>query len=354
MDELTDWFDKVKGKKIARSTLRMYLSDLETKGYEVTRPKKNGDHITLQKNTEEADRSISERPDLFDLAWDEYRELIGMSRKHKSPKQSVTKNGNRRKLVICSDTHGSPYQAGVVSILNERPDVILVVGDIFDMLSLSRFPHLEEAPIETEMANIRAMAEQFSSVAEVLMCKGNHDARVFRFFAARVDTKYLKFVNTDMLSMSITGLSNCKVVENMHGWNLASGRVLPDVMKDDFMIFQGDACFMHAESARKGDQSTVRALANEWYPMWRGVLGLPDIKVLGQAHVHASSIAYGQGGHLLTLELGCLLNPQVLNYQLSGDTRYRAATIGYWILEQSKNKKGEWTTEPNSVRFELC
>ncbi len=303
---------------------------------------------------EEEDKDISENPALFDLAWDEYRELVGMSRRHRSPKQAKSKKGNRRKLVICSDTHGSPYQAGVVSILNEKPDIILVVGDVFDMLSLSRFPHLEEAPIETEMANIRAMTEEFSSVAQVLMCKGNHDARVFRFFASHVDAKYLKFVNTDMLTMSVAGLSNCKVVENLHGWNLASGKILPDAMKDNFMIFQGDACFMHAETARKWDNTTVRGLATEWYPMWKGILGLPDIRVLGQAHVHGSSISYSQGGHLLTLELGCLLNPSVLSYQLSGDTRYRAATIGYWVMEQTKNKKGDWTTEPNSVHFELC
>jgi predicted phosphodiesterase len=338
---------------LSRNTVRGYISYIDSQGVSVRRPYSNGTRNIEQRGTIDPPRTASEKAEYFQRAWLEYQELIGMPRNHKAPKQRKIKPGTHRKLAVFSDTHGSPYKEGIASVINEKPDMILVVGDIFDQLCVSRFPHSENVTIESEMANVRAMVEELSSAGEVLLSRGNHDSRMWKMFASKIDAQYLQFVNTNMLSMSITGLDNCRVVENLHGFHLASGKILPNEMKDDFMIFMGDACFMHAESARKGDQNTVRPLATEWYPMWKGVLGLPDIKLLGQAHVHGASMSYSQGGHLLTLELGCMLNPAVLNYQLSGDTRYRAATIGYWIIEQEK-KNGNWITNPNSVRFNLC
>jgi predicted phosphodiesterase len=350
MDGLLDWYKKRTGSSLARGTLRGYLQSLENDGYEVVRP------YCANKRKEQDEIEPPEhltKEQLFDRAWDEYRALIGMSAKHKSPKSIKSKDGRRRKICVISDTHGKPHADGIVSIIAERPGVVLVVGDVFDLLAVSKFPHMENIPIEAEMASVRAMLEQLSSVATVKLVSGNHDIRLFKWFCQKVGSEYLRFVHTDILGMSVANLPNCQVVKNNHTFHLANGKTLIDTMNDEFMVTEGDAVFMHAEVARKGGGNTARYLANEWYPMWQGVLGMPNVRVLGQAHVHSANTEYSRGGHLICLELGCMVHPSVLNYQLAGNVGYRAPTIGYYTLEQTK-KNSEWFTEPNSVRFTLC
>jgi hypothetical protein len=349
---MMEWYLQRTGSKITKSTMRGYLQNLEDEGYKVVRPYFNG----MKKEEEpEIDESLTKKQH-FDLVWDAYRELIGMSKNHKPPKMPKSRVGRRRKLCIASDSHGDPYLKGVIGICNEKPDLILLAGDIMDCLAVSRFEKPNYIPIEKEVANVRAMLEQFCSVAPVRMCRGNHDIRALRYFLQKLDPQVVAsfraigVINPDILSITATGLKNCEVVSNMHGFHTVGGDNLINAMAEEWMIVEGDAVFMHAEKARKGELSTARAIATEWYASWKKLLDLPDARVLAQAHVHTAGVGYSNGGHQILIELGCMTNPSVLQYQLNGDLKYRPPTIGYTVMEQDK-KDGKWITDPTSIRF---
>jgi hypothetical protein len=341
---------------MAEWSLNLY--DLDQRGYKVVRPYSYKAHQKEQDDLIEPDTPLTPVKH-FDTVYQGYRRLIGMSDKHKSPNPPSRKVGKRRKLCICSDTHGDPYQKGVAGICAEKPDLILIVGDIYDCLAVSRFEKPNYIPLEIESANVRAMLEEFAAVAPVKLCKGNHDNRVLRMFLQRMDPQViasmraLGMINADILAITSLGLPNVEVCNNLYGFHTVGGDVMPEAMKDGWMIFAGDACFMHAEKARKGELTTVRAIATEWYFQWRKILGLPDVRVLAQAHVHSAGIGYANGGHLIMLELGCMTNPQVLQYQMDGNMGYRPPTIGYMVIEQNQ-KDGKWITDPASIRFIPC
>ena len=305
-----------------------------------------------RKSELEDDKSISENPALFDLAWDEYRDFIGMSRKHKAPKAKPSKVGKRRKLAVISDTHGRPFTKGLVQMTEEKPDMVLIVGDVCDLMAVSKFDKDIVVPIEEDMANVRAMVEFLASKCPVYLARGNHDSRVWRYFVRRIEPQYMKLVWTDILGMSIQGIDNAHVVDNLHGFTTTDGNKFEDILKTSFLIFEGDAVFGHAEAARKHELTTVRAL-HEWYENWRRPMGWPDVRLIGQAHVHGAAVGYPHAGHLVTMELGCMLEPSVLQYTMMGDLRYRPPVIGYSIIEQGRVGK-DWKTDLSSVRFVPC
>jgi predicted phosphodiesterase len=275
-----------------------------------------------------------------------------MSRNHKPPKQRKTKEGKRRRLAVFSDAHGRPYMQGIARMLSDKPDLVIGAGDIHDLLAVSKFPKDVDIPIEEDVANVRAMVELIASQCELELCKGNHDDRLSRYFMDRIEARYMKLVDTDMLGWAVKNVPNAKIVNNLHGFTTSQGTVFPDVLSTSFLIFEGDAVFGHAEMARKGELNTVRGVY-EWYDNWRRVLGWPEAAFFGQAHVHRAGLAYPSGGHRVLAELGAILEPSTLQYAMSGNASYSPPTIGYTILEQYK-ENGAWKTDLNSCHFTLC
>lgn len=343
------WYSNRMGSSLARCSIRDYLRDLEKHGLEVTRPFINNKRSSVIQEEEDEVEIPTDKKVLFDLAWDEYRSFIGMSKRHKPPKQAKSKVGQRRKIAVISDCHGKPHVAGIEAMLKEKPDLALLVGDITDLASCSRFAQELRIPIDQDLANVRAMLERISEVCPVEMGSGNHDRRLSSYFSNRIDADYMRFVWTNVLEMSAQGLENVSVVKNMHGFQTPGGHIFEEVLKTSFLIFQGDAVFGHAEAARKHELTTVRAFA-EWYNNWRKPMMWPDASVIGQAHIHRAAVGFGSGGHNIMIELGTMLDPSVLQYTMESDIRYSPPVVGYTILEQTK-KNGNWTTEKNSVRF---
>ncbi len=288
---------------------------------------------------------------LYEAAWQEYCKLIGRPVQKPNPKPPKQKAGTRRKLIVVCDTHGDPHKAGIEKALSEKPDLMLFVGDVMDCFAFSRFEKNRTTPIEQEMANIRAMAERVSSVCPSKWVLGNHDSRTWKYFVRTVNPEFMHLVNTNILETTLRGLDNCEIVVNNHTFTSGCSEY-KDVLESSFLVFEGDAVFGHAETARKYELTTVRAF-EDWYDLWRRPLGWVDARVIGQAHTHRAGIGYSAGGHRVHLELGAMLNPAVLDYQFRGDIRYTPVCLGYTVMEQNL-KEGLWTTDLNSVRFVLC
>lgn len=298
----------------------------------------------------------AERGKYFEAAWEEYCALIGRNPKQKiaTPKKPTKRNANHRRLAVISDTHGRPHQAGIEAMLREKPDRVLVAGDVYDLMAVSRFDKAMVVPVEEDIANVRAMVERIASECDVALAQGNHDKRMWKYFTQRVSTEYMRFVFTDMLSLAIQGISNASIAYNLHGFTSGNGHNFGEMLETSFLIFEGDAVFGHAEIAMRHELTSVRKL-REWYNIWRKPLDWTEAVVIGQAHTHRAGIGYPAGGHAIDVELGCMLHPSVVQYQMDGDARYVPPTIGYTILEQHReHDKAPWKTDRNSVQFTLC
>jgi len=337
--------------RLSRNTIRNYLQSIEVMGHPVRRPYSVKTKKTISPEIPPPE-TAAEREEYFDFAWKEYQDLIGMSRSHKPPKAIKSKVGLRRRLAVISDTHGRPFSKGISKMLSEKPDLVIAADDIHDLMAVSKFPKDIDIPIEEDVANVRAMVETIAGQCHIKLCRGNHDDRLSKYMMSRIDARYMKLVNTDMLGWAVMNVPNAEVVNNLHGFTTSQGSVFPDVLQTSFLIFEGDAVFGHAEMARKGELNTVRGVY-EWYENWRRAMDWPEAAFFGQAHVHRAGLAYPSGGHRIIAELGAMLTPGVLQYAMAGNPAYTPPTIGYTILEQHK-ERGNWKTDLNSCQFVLC
>ena len=159
-----------------------------------------------------------------------------MSKRHKPPKTPKSKVGHRRKIAILSDTHGDVYKPGLNRMLAEKPDLTLLVGDAMDCFSLSRFTKSKDIPLETELANTRGMFVMITSVCPLKVAMGNHDRRFLIYLSNRIDSKYIKHLNMDLLTLSANGLDGVEIVEDAQSFTTPGGERFNGAMSTSFMI----------------------------------------------------------------------------------------------------------------------
>lgn len=289
----------------------------------------------------------------FESHWKLLCKLIGRDAKRPLPKPIKPKTDpSRRKVVVICDTHGFPLNELVVRAIDERPNLVVLDGDVFDCFAFSHWEKDHASPISDELARIRAMLEAFSTNGIVVQLdSGNHDDRAKKYFARRIEPQFMPLVQYNMLELAAMNLPLVSVVKNTYNFTTATGKTYQGAFTNNWITHLGDALIGHAETARKGEIRSVDGFA-EWINNWRVPLGWGEIRLIVQAHVHRAGISYPMGGRQVRVEGGFAgdLSTGALQYTHDyGATMYPPPVVGYTVFEQKL--AGDWVTDLPSVHF---
>jgi hypothetical protein len=255
---------------------------------------------------------------------------IGMAKDRYAGPAKLRAKVGRRKILVVPDLHAPFQDHQAVAMMLEREkdaDLCVIMGDIGDSYSLSRFLKYDSVPYEQEIAAVTLLLQTFSErFPEVRIIVGNHDG-------PRLEKQLLERLSGDMVVAirSMTGgtLDPVEVLCRQFG-NIE--RVMPfaDGIGLRWMTQVGDAIFTHAEKYSRVPGSALRSI-DEWMTDFEDVIGLKDWRVLVQAHTHAMSWIPWKANRLL-IECGCLARN--MGYQFTARIGGRPQRRGYVVLEQ--------------------
>ncbi len=271
----------------------------------------------------------------FEREWQMWQKEIGMAKdRYAGPAVSKARAGRLRILVV-PDLHAPFHDPAAVAAMLEREkdiDICVLMGDIGDSYSLSRFLKYESCPYEKELASVTLLLQTFSERFPIVrIIEGNHDG-------PRIEKQLLERLSGDLVSAirSMTGgtlspiAALCKRFPNIE-------MVAPQTdngHKLKWMTQIGDALFMHAEKYSRVPGSAMRSI-DEWLTDFEDTIGLDDYRVLVQAHTHQLSWLPWKSNRLL-IECGCLCTSH--GYQFTARIGGRPQRRGWVVLEQVDGK----------------
>lgn len=236
----------------------------------------------------------------------------------------VSIDSEKLKLLHISDLH-IPFQVDeqVQEATNKHAGAdVVVVNELLDCYSLSRFGKFINVPFEIEIDNgIRVIEYLSENFPIVILFSGNHDKRIRRESFKGVPSSLLFLVEDDIISQLAKPFSNVYVI-------------------DAPFVQINDAVFIHAEMFSRIDLK-AGVNAYQYLREWQDVFKLPSFKVITQAHTHMVGATY-RAGEIKIMESGCLC--RIPDYAV--DKCYtKPQTNGYVVINQT-----DGVTDFNSSR----
>jgi hypothetical protein len=290
------------------------------------------------------DASNTAPAQLYEREWQAWIEQIGKVNAHYKGKhrgRAPTKK-TREKILVIPDLHVPFHHKQALATMlacDGGADRAIIMGDVADAFSLSRFVKYEHGPYEEEIAGQVQVFEMLSDhFPQIDLISGNHDG-------TRLEKALRGALNPDFMHaiLTLTGgtLSPVDAVaKRFPNISLSGHRV--DRHHVRWLTQVGDAIFMHAESYSRVPGSALRRI-EEWVSDMERTLKLAPWRVLVQAHTHQLSMLPWAANKLL-IECGCLCETH--GYQLSARIAGRPQRLGYVVLEQEQG-----VTDINSVRL---
>lgn len=278
----------------------------------------------------------------FEREWREWQKAIGMATsRYSGPCKRPARQG-RLKILVVPDLHAPFHERAFVATMLQRDadaDVCLIMGDIGDGYSLSRFIKYERVDYEAELAAVTLLLEEFSArFPLVQVLTGNHDfPRLEKQLRDRLPPDFISAI----LAMTGGTLNPLEALtKRLANVEIVGHRV--DRHQVAWLHQIGDAIFTHAEKFSIMPGSALRKI-EEWLADNERTLGLQPWRVLVQAHTHQLSLIPWHADKVL-IECGCLA--QTPGYALSARIGGRPQRRGYVTLEQV-----DGVTDPNSIRL---
>jgi hypothetical protein len=210
---------------------------------------------------------------------------------------------------------------------------ILVVTEIMDCFSISRFNKPLSVPMELEIDNTIRLLEFFSSrFPLIIIPQVNHELRVEKAFLKDINPSLLFLVESNMLRRLAAPFPNIVVISN---WFLQIN----------------DAILAHSEKFSKVELK-AGVTVSEFFEAWREPLGLNPIHIIAQSHTHRLGSVYR--GRVKIMETGCMAEvPQYAVAKMLG----RPQNNGFCVIVQKKglsdlNLSREYYLESPKYRLE--
>lgn len=283
----------------------------------------------------------------FQIAYDSYRDLIGLGSLPPSRKTGPGRPLKRKKIVVAGDLH-CPWQhrEAIARMIDEESadtDLLVINGDLMDLWSASRWrKQARETDIQLELAESQAticlLAAHFR---KIIVIGGNHDSRPSKLLAECLPLEmmeYLRIVapqSLNPLEFLAHGLPNVEIAKP----------VKSDHAEFGFLYQIGDLVCTHAETYSR---IPVRAAGtvSHWihsFAIPQGVVAGP-IRCVIQAHTHQAGVALGDYG-AMQIEGGCLCHTE--SYVGSPKIMTpRPWAVGWTVIHQEKGR-----TDFRSSRF---
>ena len=287
----------------------------------------------------------------YDEAYKAWGELIGMSKDRYSGPPDRTGVENVTRICVIPDLHVPHHAPILLSRLiareADRTDVAVMIGDVSDCQSVSRFLDYDKVPFEVEWAETTAVMQHISQAfPAVRIIAGNHDKRVSRQIAAHLpDANWVDAVKAlsggvldpiYALARSAT-LPNVEIVKHP----------IPDTdLTVDWLTVIGDAVFAHPEVYSRSMQASRKF--DEFLHDHGEAMGIDysALRLVVMGHTHNMSLVPWRSSNTkLLVECGCLCKTAsyMVKPRVSGGRPQRR---GYVTLTQYDGR-----TDLNSVRL---
>jgi predicted phosphodiesterase len=283
-----------------------------------------------------------------------FNEFIKYSGKAPTSRYGKKTTGKKKKIVLINDLH-VPYHdeealAKVISQEAETTDLLIIGGDLLDLLSVSRYDKFDvHHSLQYEFTQGKAVINTLASYfRKIKIIPGNHDERWRKHLLLKrgIDPFELEAMNTlakfsnhdeefdisDPIYCLTRDLPNVELVRP----------VVKDYAKFGFFMQEGKALISHAEifSRTPGHAGSV---ALKWLQSYAIPAGLVSpFTAVFQAHTHQAGMFYGDYG-IWVFECGCLSktpdyasNPKLMGAQ-------RPSALGYTVIYQDEHGEIDFT-----------
>jgi len=220
------------------------------------------------------------------------------------------KKGKRQRILVIPDLHIPFHEPEMLADMIAREegnvDVAIMIGDVGDAYSLSRYAKYESVPYDYEWAEVTNVMQTLSETfPEVRVIVGNHDARLRKAIAAHLNPDMVEAITT------MTGGTLCPLTALARRYpnvSIANHPVPNSDITIDWLTVIGDALLAHPEKYSRVPGSALRAF-EEWASDNSAAIGLDNIKLLVMGHTHTMAILPWRSSSLL-VECGCLCRTQ--------------------------------------------
>ena len=278
------------------------------------------------RNIEQVAAQAFDAPELrdFDVAAQRFRDLIGQRKA--VPTAPALDSGGDKISAVFADPH-CPHQDdrfiawAIADAVRRGATRAIVPGDLMDLFAFSRFAKYEHQPLERELAAtklfVQMLAENF---AEVVIIPGNHDERARKFFARVVPPEFFFLVRWNLLELIAADLPNVKLP-----------RFRVDEQEIPWLWVDGDLVLGHPETSSRVLFKPVDTFAS-WLNEWKSILGLGQMRVVGQGHTHFAGGPAIRHDGIAVFELGCVA--RLLDYVFDPKLRFHPQTNCYALFVQ--------------------
>lgn len=253
----------------------------------------------------------------FDAAAARFREfVIGQFKPPpKPPKKSTSKDES---WAVFADPHcphvdWDKFARAIHLTKRAGATRALVPGDLLDLFAFSRFAKYEHEPVEKEMAAAKLFLQTLSAEFEAVdVIQGNHDERARKYFASLLPPEFMFLAKWNLAELCGADLPNVSFPRMK-----IDGRELP------FLWMRGDLVLGHPETSSKIPMRAVDNFAS-WFGTWERIIGVRDIRVMGQGHTHQAGGPVARADGVFIFELGCLC--RLPDYAFDSKLRFRPQT----------------------------
>lgn len=286
--------------------------------------------------------TIREPLTTFEEGWTRWQETIGMMRDRYKGPAKPRKSSSRKRILVIPDLHIPFHEPEMIADMMVREakqtDIAVLIGDVGDAYSLSRYQKYESVPYDYEWAQVTVMMQSFSEAfPDVRVIVGNHDARLRKAIANHLSADMVEAITT------MTGGTLCPITalaRKFENITIAKHPIPNTEMTVDWLMVIGDAVLAHPEKYSRVPGSALRAF-EEWCSDGALSMGLDSIRLLVMGHTHTLSMIPWRSNKLL-VECGCLCKTQ--SYMTGARIGGRPQRRGYLWFEQE-----DGVTDLNSV-----
>lgn len=249
----------------------------------------------------------------------------------------------RARICVIPDLHAPFHDPSMVAEMLAATagfEVAVVMGDVMDMYSVSRFINYEKVSAMHEIQEARALLKQIlGNYGQVHLICGNHDDRPERQLRERLPQDVLDLVGY-MTGGDFNPLRS--MIRNEFPTVKMANNVIDGRLHADWFCKVGDAIFSHAEKYSTTPGAALRSV-DQWFTDFEKVVGVEGYKVVVQAHTHTMAMFPWKADRWL-VECGCLCKQH--GYQFRAKIGGRPQRRGYVTMEQT-----DGVTDPNSIRL---
>lgn len=247
--------------------------------------------------------------------------------------------GKRVKVVVAGDIHGHPDWELIEKIHQEKPDLVVLAGDLLDSAAIN--PHGKPdvfVGLQQEIQNVRGAIEYLltNDNTVVQAIRGNHDDWAGRQLE-KIDPE-LKVLFRDPLEVIFDGLGNrAGLVYTAVNFKAPFRHTAHNLGILKYMIIVGDVAISHHNFTGSKPGDAVFKFRQK-FAEWRHTLGGADPKVYIQAHVHNVSYVELDGGHVVLVEPGMLGQASTEAYKLGHKMVWRPGVSGAFVFEMENEE----------------